>query len=125
VASDITAVKWLDFWTAATEPFQMRLSDGLRAKRETMLTGNFVDSIVTKAYGCYGLTVSGTGGAHALAMRHSKDNRIHFFDANFGHFAVRDHTKLKAFLDWFWWASGYSNNFLEKSVAIVGVRPPL
>jgi len=124
--SDTTnAAKWLDYWTSAISPFQMRLSDGLRAQRATMLTGNFIHSIVTKAYGCYGVTVSGTGGVHAVALRHGRDNRMHFFDANFGHFAVRDHTKLKAFLDWFWVASGYANNFLEKSVAIVGIRPPI
>jgi hypothetical protein len=124
--SDTTnAAKWLDYWTAATSPFQLRLSDGLRAKRDTMLTGNFIHSIVTQAYGCYGITVSGTGGVHALAMRHGRDNRMHFFDANFGHFAVKDHTQLKAFLDWFWQASGYANNFLESTAAITGVRPPI
>jgi hypothetical protein len=119
------AAKWEDYWTTAANAFNMRLSDGLRAKRETMLTGNFIHSIVTKAYGYYGVTVTGTGGTHAVALRHGRDNRMHFFDANFGHFAVKDHTKLKAFMDWFWIASGYSNNFLEKSVGIVGIRPPI
>ena len=80
---------------------------------------------MTKAYGCYGVTVTGTGGSHAVALRHGRDNRMHFFDANYGHFVVSDHTKLKAFMDWYWAASGYANNFLESTVAVVGVRPPI
>lgn len=116
---------WTDYWATSITPFKMRLSDGLRARRATMLTGDFVHSIVTQAYGCYGVTVTGTGGSHAVALRHGRDNRMHFFDANFGHFVVADHTKLKAFLDKFWKDSGYANNFLESSVAIIGVRPPI
>ena len=124
--SDTTnAAKWLDYWNSAISPFQMRLSDGLRGRRETMLTGAFIHSIVTKAYGCYGVTVTGTGGSHAVALRHGRDNRMHFFDANYGHFVVSDHTKLKSFMDWYWAASGYANNFLESTVAVVGVRPPI
>lgn len=124
-AGDKPAAEWVDFWKSAIEPFQMRLSEGLRFKREIMLTGNFIHSVVTLAYGCYGVTVTGTGGSHAIALRHARDNKIHFFDANFGHFVVSDHTRLKAFLDAYWVASGYANNFLEKTVAIVGVRPPI
>ena len=119
------AVNWLDFWTSAIIPFKMRLSDGLRARRETMLTGAFIHSIVTQAYGCYGVTVTGTGGSHAVALRHGRDNRMHFFDANFGHFVVSDHTKLKSFLDGYWKDAGYASNFLESTVAILGVRPPI
>lgn len=119
------AAKWLDYWTAAISPFQMVLSDGLRAKRDTVLTGAFVHAVATKAYGCYGITVSGTAGAHAIAVRHGRDNRMHVFDANYGQFVVHDHTLLKPFLDWYWKTSGYGNNFLEKTAAIVGVRPPI
>ena len=125
LAGDITATNWADYWVEAAKMFNMRLSAGLRATRNHMLTGDCIHSIVTKADGFYGVTVTGTGGAHAVALRHGRDNRMHFFDANFGHFAVKDHTKLKAFLDWYWKASGYDNNFLEKTVAIVGVRPPI
>ena len=131
VDSKATATKWEDYWATAAKAFNMRVSDGLRAKRETMLTGNFIHSIVTKAYGFYGVTVTGTGGedgktiTHAVALRHGRDNRMHFFDANFGHFAVKDHTKLKAFMDWFWKESGYDTNYLEKTVGIVGIRPPI
>lgn len=124
--SDATdAKKWLDYWTAAIEPFQLRLSDGLRAKRSTMLTGAFIRSIVAQAYGCYAVTVSGTAGAHAVALRHGRDNRMHFFDANSGHFVVSDHTRIAAFLDWYWKTSRYDTNFLESTVAIVGLRPPI
>ena len=124
--SDTTnAAKWLDYWTAASGPFQMTLSDGLKATRATMLTGAFIRSIAAKAYGCYGITVTGTGGTHAVAVRHAKDNRFHFFDANNGHFVVRDHTMIAAFLDKYWQDSGYAANFLESTAAIVGIRPPI
>ena len=139
IAGDITAVNWADYWTAASKQFKMTLSSGLGATQATMLTGNFIQSIGTKAYGFYGVMVTvtvtvtvtftgtgtGTGGTHALSLRHGRDNRMHFFDANYCHFAVKDHTKLKGLLDWYWKAVGCDNNFLEKTVAIVGVYPPL
>ena len=56
-------------------------------------------------------------------MRHGRDNRMHFFDANYGHFVVPDHTKLAPFLDWYWTASGYGPTYLGQTAAIVGVTP--
>ena len=110
--SDATAAaSWIDFWKAATEPLQLGLSDGLRARRATNPTADFIYSIVTKAYGCYGVTLQRSGGAHAIALRHGRDNRMHLFDANNGHFAVRDHTLLKSFLTWFLSTTGYDTRY--------------
>ncbi len=125
LSDDTAAAKWLDYWTSAISPFNMGLSDGLKAFRSTMLTGAFIRSVAAQAYGCYGITVTGTGGSHGIALRHARDNRMHFFDANFGHFAVRDHTQLAPFLDWYWTASGYGPNFLGSTVGIVGVTPAI
>lgn len=118
------ATNWVQFWTAAIEPFQMTLSDGLRATRNTAPTASFLHSIVTQAYGCYGVTLEREGGAHAIALRHGTDNRMHLFDANKGHFSVRDHTVLKPFLAWYLKKSGYETKY-DKATRIVGVRPPI
>jgi hypothetical protein len=115
---------WTDGWKAATDPFQMTLSDGLRGIRETSPSASFIYSIVTQAYGCYGITMRRTGGAHAIALRHGQDNRMHLFDANYGHFAVQDHTLLTGFLRWYFTTSGYATRY-DKSCGVVGVRPPI
>ena len=115
---------WTDFWDTAGRPERLRISDGLRAKRETKPTADFIYSIVTKAYGCYGITLARDGGAHAVAMRHGRDNRMHFFDPNYGHFAVADHTKLKAFLTWFLTESGYADRY-SKYTGVIGIKPPI
>ena len=123
--SDVSnAAKWADFWTAAIQPFQMILSDGLRARIESNPTADFLYAVVTQAYGCYGVTLNRDGGAHAVALRHGRDNRMHLFDANYGHFAVRDHTRLKAFLRWYLMKSGYGARY-AKATAIIGIKPPM
>ena len=63
-------------------------------------------------------------GAHAIALRHGRDNRMHLFDANNGHFAVRDHTLLKSFLTWFLSTTGYDTRY-DQGTCIVGVTPPI
>lgn len=65
-----------------------------------------------------------SGGSHAIALRRGQDNRMHLFDANYGHFSVRDHTRLKAFLSWYLKKSNYENRY-DKYTAIVGIRPPI
>lgn len=125
LAINATGTTWQGYWKVAAEVWQMTLSKGLVAKWNTMLTGALVHSIASKAYGCYGITVDGSGGTHAIAVRHARDNKMHFFDANYGHFVVSDHNRLKSFLDWYWKATAYDTAFLESSVAIVGIRPPI
>ncbi len=118
------ATDWVQFWTAATSTFQMTLSDGLRATRNTAPTAAFLYSIVTKAYGCYGVSLERAGGAHAIALRHAPDNRMHLFDANYGHFSVRDHTLFKPFLAWYLKKTDYETRY-DTATNIVGVRPPI
>jgi hypothetical protein len=115
---------WTDGWKAATEPFQMTLSSGLRAHRNSKPTAAFIHSIVTLAYGCYGVRLKGSIGAHAIALRHGQDNRMHLFDANYGHFAVRDHSLLKGFLNWYLRATEYDVDF-DSECGVIGVRPPI
>src|SRR6185436_14346994 len=51
----INRVEWTDGWKAAVTPFQCTLSDGLRAIHNTKPTANFLWSIMSQAYGCYGV----------------------------------------------------------------------
>lgn len=118
------ATIWTDRWKNAADPFQMTLSDGLRAHRGSNPTAAFIHSIVIQAYGCYGVTLERAGGAHAIALRHGRDNRMHLFDANNGHFSVRDHTLLKPFLTWYLTDTGYDARY-DKGCGVVGVRPPI
>ena len=76
----INRVDWTDGWKAATSPFQCTLSDGLRAVRNARPTADFLWSIMSQAYGCYGVTLRGSGGAHAIALRHGRDGRYHLFE---------------------------------------------
>jgi hypothetical protein len=115
---------WPGRWKVTAAECQMTLSDGLRAMRNTKPTADFLYSIVTKAYGCYGVSLVSSTSAHAIALRHGKDNRMHLFDANYGHFSVRDHTVLKAFLSWSLKKSGYDTRY-DKATRIVGIRPPI
>ncbi len=73
---------WTGWWKVAMAPFNCTLSDGLRASRATKPTADFLWSIMAQAYGCYGVYLSGPGGAHAIALRHGRDNRYHLFDPN-------------------------------------------
>lgn len=115
---------WTDYWDTAGRVERLRLSDGLRARRDTKANADFIYSIVTKAYGCYGITLGGETSAHAVAIRHARDNRMHFFDPNYGQFVVADHTKLKAFLNWFFPQTSYPDD-LAKMTGVVGIRPPI
>ena len=59
---------WSGWWKVAVTPFNCSLSDGLRASRTTKPTADFLWSIMAQAYGCYGVYLSGPGGAHAIAL---------------------------------------------------------
>jgi hypothetical protein len=70
---------WTGWWKEAMSPFTCTLSDGLRASRVTKPTADFLWSIMAQAYGCYGVFLGRDGGAHAIALRHGRDNRYHLF----------------------------------------------
>jgi hypothetical protein len=48
---------------------------------------------------------------------------MHFFDPNYGHFKVKDHTELKPFLRWFFANTSYTGDYSKHCV--VGIRPPI
>ena len=52
-----------------------------------------------------------------------KDNRVHPFDANYGHFVRPTMRMFQDFLDWYLKKSGYANTY--NRIWICGVRPPI
>jgi hypothetical protein len=132
VALDIQA-KYLDQpkaddgtfgWKGSTSLRGMRVCLGLKAEQWVEKpTGKFFCNAVRKAWGCYGVTLSGKGGQHAIAIRHARDNTFHLFDPNFGHFAVKWVDKFRPFLDWYLAETGYDEIFASGNV-VLGVRPP-
>lgn len=120
---------WTDFWKTGGFLEQLTLSSGLRSWRNTKPTSSHIYSVVTKAYGCYGITLEGTNddgsdAIHAISIRHNPDNRMQIFDPNFGHFAVKDHTHLKGFLRWYFKDTGYYVQF-HLAHGVVGIKPPI
>jgi hypothetical protein len=120
----IKRVDWTDGWKAAIEPFQCRLSDGLRAVRDQKPTSSFLYSIVSQAYGCYGVSLRGDGGAHAIALRHTRDNRMHIFDSNYFHICAASGDPYKSLLRWYLEKTGYQATYANRT-GIVGIRPPI
>ncbi len=120
----IKRVQWSDGWKAAVGEFQMTPSDGLRAKRDKAATGAFVRSIVSLAYGCYGISIRGSGGAHAIAVRHGRDGRFHLFDSNYGQLAVQGPDAFKTMFDWYWSQTSYPGS-METFCGVVGIKPPI
>lgn len=114
---------WTGFWKAATAPMHLGLSSGLVALSNTNPTPDFIYDVVTKAYGCYGVSFFRQGGSHAIALRHARDNRMHLFDRNFGHFVILNHTHLKPFLEWYVGATGYGPLY-AKGCGVIGITPP-
>lgn len=111
-------------WKAAVGPFQMTLSDGLRGSRATKPTATFLWAMLSQAYGCYGVTLRREGGAHAIAMRHGKDNRYHLFDPNYFHVVTKSPDAFRSFVRWYLSETGYDARY-TKSTYVVGIRPPI
>lgn len=80
-------------------------------------------SVAAQAYGCYGVTLTRPRAAHAIALRQGQDGRLHLFDGDYGHFAVRGADGFRHFLDWYFGRTGYVTRYVTRT-AIVGVKPP-
>jgi hypothetical protein len=119
----IKRVDWTDGWKAAVEPLQCHLSPGLRAYQDSKPTAGFLWSIMSLSYGCFGVSLRGGGGAHAIALRHGRDNRYHLFDSNYFHIATKGVDTFKSLLKWYLGASGYDATYTK--AGIVGIRPPI
>jgi hypothetical protein len=120
----INRVEWTDGWKAAIIPFQCTLSDGLRAVHNRKPTADFLWSIMSQAYGCYGVSLRGSSGAHAIALRHGRDNRYHLFDSNYFHIAIKGVDTFKSYVDSYLRRAGYDKRYDAKT-GVVGIKPPI
>jgi hypothetical protein len=119
---------WREYWTAAVATFQCGTSKGLHATRYGKPTADFLWSIMSKAYGCYGVTLIGTvddkAAIHALALRHGHDNRYHLFDADNFHVAMKGVETFKGFVHDYLHATKYDKMFWQLT-GITGITPPI
>lgn len=120
----INRVDWTDGWKAAVDPFHCRLSNGLRASRATKPTAEFLWSIMSLAYGCYGVSLRGNNGAHAIALRHAQNNTYHLFDSNYFHIVLADPATFKSYVNAYLRAAGYDTRYATLT-GVVGIKPPI
>lgn len=119
----VKRVDWADGWKAAMGPFGC-VPSGLKAHRDSQATADFLWSIMQQQRGCYGVTLRGTAGAHAIALRHSRDGRCHLFDSNYFHASFADSAAFKTYFDGFMAASKYKDT-VGGSTGIVHINPPM
>jgi hypothetical protein len=103
-------------------PFQCTLSGGLRAEQSTKPSFDFLWSTMSQSYGCYGVSLMGRKGIHAIALRHEA-GRFQLFDANYFHIAVKGKEAFGDYVDSYFKSAKYDQLF-EKT-GIVGIRPPI
>ena len=113
----------MENWKSALTAFSCTLS-GFKALHKQPPSAAFFCQVAFQAYGCYGIVMEGNGGGHAVAMRNGRDGRMHLFDPNYFHLAIRDPGQFQATVDWWLNASGYAKSF-EQVSHIFGIRPPI
>ena len=122
--SDAANGTWRNQWEAAGSVFQLGISSGLYATRNNSPSADFLWSIMSQAYGCYGVTLVRSGGAHAIALRHGRDNRYHLFDGNYYHVAMTGVERFKSFVAKYLDDTGYRKRYTS-AVHITGITPPI
>lgn len=111
-------------WDVLARQFHMTTSPGLRDYCWGPPTWENWLKVVGRAYGCYGVTLVGNGGAsHAIAIHHAHDNRFHLFDANSGHYVAKYKEGFAKFFEWYLWMNDYGREYGHYQT-IVGIRPP-
>jgi hypothetical protein len=86
-------------------------------------SANFFWSVMSKAYGCYGISLRGASGAHAIALCHDRQNRYHLFDANYFHVVMDSESAFKTYVTRYLDKTKYKTTYSTKC-GIVGIRPP-
>lgn len=87
------------------------------------LCAGFFWSILSKAYGCYGVSLRGASGAHAIALAHDRHNRYHLFDANYFHIMMDSESAFRSYVTRYLDKTGYKTTYNTRC-GIVGIRPP-
>lgn len=110
-------------WTMLARHFHMSVSPGLRNDFVGEFDPRNLISVVSRAYGCYGISITTRemGKPHAIAVQHATDNRFHVFDANWGHFSARYVGGFAELLKWYYHAADYDRDYYWQIV--IGIRP--
>jgi hypothetical protein len=111
------------FWKTAVVPFSCT-ADGISAQRSGAPSAAFICQVVFQAYGCYGITLRGPKSAHAVAMRNGRDGRLHLFDANYFHVAIKKPDDFQDFVSWWLGQTGYDARYATRT-GVTGIRPPI
>jgi hypothetical protein len=106
-----------------TAPFSCTVSS-LRAQQASTPSAAFICQVVFNAYGCYGVTMRRPGGGHAVVMRNGRDGRLHLFDPNYFHVAMKDPDKFQDFVSWWLSQTGYDTRYTTLT-GVIGIRPPI
>jgi hypothetical protein len=114
---------WVNEWQLVTAPFNCNPT-GLKAERAGLPSAAFICQVVFRAYGCYGVTFRRPGGGHAVAMRNGRDGRLHLFDANYFHVAVKGPDKFQSLVSWWLKQTGYDQRY-STYTGVVGIKPPI
>jgi len=129
VAANTTAADQTDFWKTTLAGFSCSLTGFKAVRRNHPPSAAFFCQVAFQAYGCYGITMVGPGGAHAVAMRNGKDG-MHLFDANFFHLRINNPSVFQAAVDWWLSTPPYAgvsayNAIYTTESSIFGIKPPM
>jgi hypothetical protein len=105
----------LEHWQKATHAHYLSVSDGLQLSRNNRASGAFVNLLMTRSTGCYGISLKGQGVGHAIAAQNEDGKTFRLFDANYGHFSAPSADIFKQFLDWYFEATGYDQRFSRQT----------
>jgi hypothetical protein len=114
---------WIDDWKIGTGVFNCAVS-GLKAERRGRPSAAFICQVVFRAYGCYGITLVREESTHVIAMRNGRDGRLHLFDGNYFHVALKDPCAFQSFVDWYLTETGYDQRYTVLT-GVTGIRPPI
>jgi len=114
---------WVNEWKVLLSPFSCTTS-ALQAERPHAPSAAFICQVLLRAYGCYGVSLRRPGGGHTVSICNGRDGRLHLFDPNYFHVAVKDPCVFQDFVDWWLDQTGYRTRYTEMT-GVVGIRPPI
>ena len=122
LSDSATREEWSGGWKAAVVPFQCTLSSGLCAEQRTKPSFDFLWATMSQSHGCYGVSLMGKKGIHAIALRH-EPGCFQLFDANYFHIAVDGQAAFGDYVDSYFRSAKYDRLF--EKMGIVGIMPPI
>jgi len=120
---------WLNEWKVIMATFQCTVS-GLQATQAHSPSAAFICQVVFRAYGCYGVSLRRNAegslppGGHMVAMCNGRDGRLHLFDGNYFHIAIKDPCVFQDFVSWWLKETGYAKRYTVLT-GVTGIRPPV